>query len=261
MTDTVLKKRLIARLQVKAPNLVKTVRLEGLRVVTEYRGDPYLHARRYDIQGIDEILFLDIVASLYGRNHLADLLELTTKEVFCPVTVAGGIRSVDDAQALFRAGADKIAVNTAAIDRPELITELAEKFGSQAVVLQLDAKETGDGWEAWCDGGRRPTGRDAVGWARMASERGGCGEIVVTSIDQEGTGSGCDLDLTRRLADTVSVPVVASGGVGTAAHVVEVMEAGADGVAIGHALHEKITMLDSLRYALNEANIPVRMLT
>ena len=248
-----LKKRLIARLDIKSPHLVKTVNLEGLRVV----GDPYEYATRYDKEGIDEILYLDIVASLYGRNSLLDIIERTTAEVFCPVTVGGGVRSVEDVRLLLQAGADKIAVNSEAIKRPELLSEIAQKFGSQCCVLQLDAKRKGEGWEAWRDGGREPTGRDAVQWAKEAVSLG-AGEILATSIDREGTGRGFDCDLVRAISGVVGVPVVASGGFGSPADAIEAFRAGANGVAIGRALHYGEASLAEIRQAMNGAGIPVR---
>ena len=246
-----LAKRLIARLDVKFPNLIKTVRLEGLKVV----GDPGKYAARYNFFGIDEILFLDIVASLYGRNHLADLVERTTEEAFCPVTVGGGVRCVEDVKILLRAGADKIALNTAATENPALITELAEKFGSQCVVLQIDAKKTGQSWEAWKNGGREPTGLDAVSWAKRGVELG-AGEILLTSIDREGTQKGFDLELIR--AVRASVPVVASGGMGVAEHAIQAIEAGADGVAAAHVLHHGILSIDKIKKGMSSAGYHVR---
>ena len=248
-----LKKRLIVRLDVKAPSLVKTVNLEGLRVV----GDPYEHATRYDQEGIDEIVYLDIVASLYGRNGLLGLVERTTDAVFCPVTVGGGVRSIEDARRLLRAGADKVAVNTEATKRPGLLSELARALGCQAVVLQLDAKRRGDRWEAWCNGGREPTGRDAVDWAEEAVAAG-AGEILLTSVDREGTGTGFDLRLIEAVVAAVKVPVIASGGFGSPIHAVKAFEAGADGVAVARALHYGATTLAELRETVRRAGVPVR---
>jgi len=232
---------------------VKTVQLEGLRVV----GDPYGHASQYEADDIDEILYLDIVASLYGRNSLASLVERTTADVFCPVAVAGGIRSVEDAQTLLRVGADKIVVNTAAVRRPQLLTELALKFGSQCVVLQLDAKRNGSGWEAWTDGGREPSGRDAVAWAMEAVSMG-AGEVLLTSIDREGTCSGCDLDLISMISHAVPAPVIASGGVGVPRNGIDAFLAGANAVAMAHVLHYEKSFLPWMRREMIEAGVPVR---
>ncbi len=247
--------RLIARLDCRNEHLVKTIRLEGVRKI----GDPAEYAKRYDAEGIDEILYLDVVASLYGRNGLGELLQRTADECFVPVTAAGGVRSVSDVRELLRVGADKVAVNTAAIKRPELITEIAEQFGSQCMVIQIDAKRKNGGWEAYCDGGREPTGKDAIEWAAEAVERG-AGEILATSIDHEGTASGCDSGLCRRISNAVSVPTVAAGGVGAARHVVDAAQAGATGVAMAGALHYGKVSLAEMRGALTEAGIPVRTL-
>jgi cyclase len=246
--------RLIARLDIKAPHLVKTVNLDGMRIL----GDPAEYARRYDRQGIDEILYLDIVASLYGRNSLHDLIERTTADVFTPVTVGGGVRSVDDALSLLRAGADKIALNTAAIKRPELITELAHKIGSQSVVLQIDAKRKSNGWEAWCEGGREPTGKDAIAWAQEGEARG-AGEILITSVDCEGC-DGPDTGLAEAAGAAVGTPVVLSGGVTRPAHIVSAHQAGCSGVACAGALHlGDDNTLPVMRAGLVEAGVPVRM--
>ena len=249
-----MKFRLIARLDIRNAHLIKTIRLEGVRRV----GDPNEYARRYDAEGIDELLYLDVVASLYGRNALADLVSRASESVFVPTTVGGGIRSVDDVRTLLLAGADKIAVNTAAIKRPELITEIAEKFGSQAVTVQIDAKRKGDGWEAYCDGGRQPTGYDAVDWARHVADLG-AGEILLTSIDQEGTLRGFDIALVEQVCGgVVSVPVIAAGGFGRPEHAVEAAQAGAVGVAVAGALHYGRVRLNDIKGALANAGVPVR---
>ena len=248
-----LKFRLIARLDIKAPNLVKTVRLEGLRIV----GDPAEYAARYDAEGIDEILYMDVVASLYRRNSLHDLVSRTAEDVFCPMTVGGGVRSVADAVALLKAGADSVAVNTAAIERPELITEIARHIGSQSVTLQLDAKRKGDGWEAYCDGGRQPTGKDAIAWAKEAAERG-AGQILATSIDQEGTRRGPDLGLASATVSVVAAPVVLCGGMESPGDVIQAAVAGASGAAMAGALHYKRTSLKDIRAALKAAGVPCR---
>lgn len=245
--------RLSARLDIKAPHLIKTVRLEGVRKV----GDPAEFARRYDDEAIDEILYLDAVASLYHRNHLAALILHTTERCFVPVTVAGGIRSVADARALIASGADKVAINTAALARPELITEIAEHFGSQAMVIQIDAKAKGKTYEAYCDGGREPSGQEVVAWAKEAVERG-AGEILLTAIDREGTGTGFDLDLIAAVSQGVSVPVVAAGGFGEPHHAPQAAQAGAAGIAISGALHYNRVPLEDIREALRSAEVPVR---
>lgn len=244
--------RLIARMDIRNEWLIKTIRCEGVRKV----GDPAEYARRYDAQGIDECLYLDVVASLYGRNSLAVLVDQTTEDVFVPITVGGGLRSCPDCVDLFRSGADKIAVNSAAVDCPSVITELAHKFGSQAVTLQLDAKRKNGGWEAYSHGGRHPTGRDALAWAAEAVDRG-CGEILVTSIDREGTRTGFELDLVNHLA-SLRVPVVAAGGFGAPSHAVDAHTAGASGIAIAGCLHYGTVSLPEIRAELRKAGIPTR---
>jgi cyclase len=247
--------RLIARLDVKGPNLIKGVQLEGLRVI----GDPREYARRYYEQGADELVYIDIVASLYGRNNLMDIVRHAARDVFVPMTVGGGIRSSDDVRDLLRAGADKVAINTAAVKRPELITEVSRRFGSQCMVLSIEAKSRGGGrWEVYTDCGRERSGVDAVEWASRGIELG-AGEILLTSIDREGTRKGFDTELTRAVASAVSVPVVASGGYGEPRHLAEVVSAGADAVAFADALHYDRTTVSQLREAARARNIPVRL--
>ena len=247
--------RLIARLDVKGENLIKGVHLEGLRVI----GDPQAYARRYYEQGADELIYMDIVASLYGRSILKDIVRRTAHDVFVPLTVGGGIRSVNDVSDLLRAGADKVAINTAAVRRPELISEVARRFGSQCMVLSIEAKTVGPGrWEVYTDCGREGTGIDAIEWARRGVELG-AGEVLVTSIDREGTRKGFDLDLTRAIADVVNVPVIASGGYGKPADLAAaVHEAGADAVAVADALHYNLTTLPELRAQARDAGVHVR---
>lgn len=247
--------RLIARLDIKGPNLIKGIHLEGLRVV----GDPQDFARRYYEAGADELIYMDIVASLYGRNSLLDIVRRTAQFVFVPITVGGGVRSTEDAARLLRSGADKVAVNTAAIRRPALLTELAERFGSQAVVLSIEAKRsTGGGWEAYTDNGREHTGIDAIEWAAQGQALG-AGEILVTSVDQEGTRRGFDVDLTRRINEVVTIPVITSGGMGSVDHLARVVEDGrADAVAIADMLHFDRMSLPEIRAAARARGIDVR---
>lgn len=247
--------RLIARLDIKAPNLIKGIHLEGLRVM----GDPQKFAQQYYEQGADELLYIDIVASLYQRNGLTELVEKTAQNVFIPITVGGGIRSVDDVSMMLRAGADKVAVNTAAIKRPELITEIGNRFGAQCMVLSIEARKTSsDRWEAFTDNGRELTGLNAVEWAVEGVKRG-AGEILVTSIDQEGTTKGFDCELTKAISDVVSVPVIASGGMGTPAHLTKVIKEGhADAVAMAHVLHYKKLTFTDMRNELTANGISVR---
>ena len=236
--------RLIARLDIKGPNLIKGVHLEGLRVM----GDPQEFARRYYEQGADELLYVDVVASLYGRSKLTEIVRRAAHDVFVPMTVAGGIRTVEDVNDLLRAGADKVAINTAAVHRPELISEVARRFGAQCMVLSIEAKRRPDGrWEAYTDCGREMSGLDAVEWAKRGVALG-AGEVLVTSIDREGTRKGYDIELTREISDAVKVPVIASGGYGQLEHLLDVVDKGrADAVALADALHYKRTTLDQVR--------------
>ena len=259
--------RLIARLDIKGPNLIKGIHLEGLRVI----GDPAEHARRYYDQGADELLYVDIVASLYGRNNLQDIVRHTAADVFVPMTVAGGIRSADDVRDILRAGADKVAINTAAVQRPELITEVSKRFGSQCMVLSIEAKRARTGyevgyydamstrrWEAYTDNGREHTDLEVVEWARRGCELG-AGEILLTSVDQEGTREGMDVDLVRAVADAVPIPVIASGGFGAPRHLVDVVRAGhADAVAVADALHYERCTVPELRDHALRAGLEVR---
>lgn len=250
--------RLIARLDIKAPNLIKGIHLEGLRVI----GDPNEYARSYYEAGADELIYMDIVASLYERNSLADIVERTSKDVFIPITVGGGVRSVEDARRLLRAGADKVAINTAAVKRPELISEMAHTFGSQCMVLSIEAKRNnvGGGWEAYTDNGREHTGLDVVEWARRGAELG-AGEILVTSVDQEGTRKGFDVELIKAVTSAVNVPVIASGGMGSTDHLRAVAtEGGADAVAMADILHYKRMSLHEVRDAARAFELPVRAL-
>jgi cyclase len=247
--------RLIARLDIKGPNLIKSVHLEGLRVI----GDPQEYARRYYEQGADELIYIDIVASLYGRSKLTEIVRRTARDVFVPMTVGGGVRNVDDVRELLRAGADKVAINTAAVRRPELISEVSRRFGAQCMVLSIEAKQQASGrWEVYTDCGRERSGIDAVEWALRGVQLG-AGEILVTSIDREGTRKGFDVALTRAIASAVTVPVIASGGYGEAKHLAEVVREGnADAVAFADALHYNRTNLSELRAQAQVEGIPVR---
>ncbi|MGM4906782.1 imidazole glycerol phosphate synthase subunit HisF [Tardiphaga sp. 866_E4_N2_1] len=249
--------RLIARLDIKSPNLIKGIHLEGLRKI----GDPQQFTQGYYAAGADEIIYMDIVASLYGRNSLSDLVRRTAEEVFIPITVGGGLRSLDDVEQALRSGADKVAINTAAVARPELVTEVATRFGSQCMVLSIEAKRTGEGrWEAFTDNGREHTGYDVVEWARRAVDLG-AGEILLTSIDQEGTRRGFDVALTRAVSEVARVPVIASGGMGSVEHLVEVVKDGyADAVAMADVLHYKRLTVPDIREGARRAGITVRQI-
>lgn len=247
--------RLIPRLDIKGSNLIKGINLEGLRVI----GDPQSFARMYYEDGADELLYVDVVASLYGRNSLHDIVKRTVQDVFVPLTVAGGIRSVDDVREVLRAGADKVGINTAATKRPELIREVAHKFGSQCMVLSIEAKKVAPGrWVAYTDNGREPTGFDVVEWAQRGVELG-AGEILLTSVDKEGTRHGFETALIHAVSTAVSVPVIASGGMGQPRDaVVAITEGRADAVAMADILHYKRGTLADIRAALRDASLDVR---
>jgi len=226
--------RIIPRLDIKGPNLVKGIHLEGLRVL----GKPEWFARHYYDQGADELFYMDAVASLYGRNNLLAIVERTAHDIFIPLTVGGGLRSVDDIRAVLRAGADKVALNTAAIERPDLIREASRAFGSSTIVVSIDAiRKPDSSYEAYTEYGRQQSGLDAFDWALKAVELG-AGELMVTSIEREGTGKGFDLSLIRRIADSVPVPVIAGGGAGQAEDVFQVIRDGhADAVSLASLFH------------------------
>ncbi|HLL21980.1 MAG TPA: imidazole glycerol phosphate synthase cyclase subunit [Kofleriaceae bacterium] len=246
--------RVIARLDIKAPNLVKGIHLEGLRVI----GDPAEHALRYYEQGADELLYIDIVASLYERNNLTELVARTAAEIFVPLTVGGGVRTVEDVSALLRAGADKVAINTGAVRRPALIKEAARSFGSQCVVASIEAKRRPrGGWEAYTDNGREKTGLDVVEWAEKLVELG-AGELLLTSVDAEGTRKGFDLPLVEALGRRLDVPVIACGGAGSIEHVAQAVRAGADAIAVASVLHYKTETVGSLKAGLAAGGIVVR---
>lgn len=226
--------RIIPRLDIKGPNLVKGIHFEGLRVL----GKPEAFARYYYETGADELIYMDVVASLYGRNSLLDMVERTSREIFIPLTVGGGLRSVDDIRAVLRAGADKVSLNTAAIANPDLIKQASRAFGSSTIVVSIEAMRTGDGvYEAYVDYGRQRTQVNVFEWAQEAVALG-AGEIMITSIDREGTGTGFDLNLVRQIAETVSVPVIAGGGAGKVEDVsAAIREGKADAVALASVLH------------------------
>jgi imidazole glycerol-phosphate synthase subunit HisF len=247
--------RLIARLDIKGPNLIKGIHLEGLRII----GSPNEHALRYYKQGADEMIYMDCVASLYGRNSLGEIVEKAAKDVFVPMTVGGGIRSVDDANHLLRCGADKVAINTAAVLNPNLISDVANRFGNQCMVLSVEAKMTGpNSWEAYTDNGREKTGIDVINWVKQGVSLG-TGEVLLTSIDKEGTRKGFDIDLVRAVTREVSVPVIASGGMGKLEDLSDVVQFGnADAVAMADILHYKRATIGDIRSAAEAAGIELR---
>ncbi|MBA2766671.1 MAG: imidazole glycerol phosphate synthase subunit HisF [Solirubrobacterales bacterium] len=262
-------KRLIPCLDVTGGRVVKGTNFVGLRDA----GDPVELAARYDAEGADELVFLDITATSDKRDTMVELARRTADEVFIPFTIGGGIRSEADAQAVLDAGADKVSVNSAAVARPELVSELGDVFGAQCVVLAIDAKRcdvagrstlaatgrrtTASGWEVYVAGGRTPTGLDAVAWAREAVERG-AGEILLTSMDRDGTSDGYDLELTRAVSETVGVPVIASGGAGTLDHLVEALEAGADAALAASIFHFATYSIAEAKEAMRRGGIAVR---
>jgi len=250
----VLKLRVIPCLDVKDGRVVKGVNFVSLRDA----GDPVEQAALYDAAGADELTFLDITASHENRDTILDVVSRTAARVFLPLTVGGGIRAVEDMRRLLLAGADKCSINSAAVARPELVAEAARKFGSQCVVVAVDAKCSGDSWHVFTHGGRRDTGMDAVEWCRQVVALG-AGEILLTSMDRDGTGRGFDLELLRAVCGAVRVPVVASGGVGSLQHFVEGAQAGATGLLAASVFHFGTFTIAQVKQALGEAGLPVRL--
>ena len=249
-----LAKRIIPCLDIKDGRVVKGVNFINLRDA----GDPVEQARLYDEQGADELVFLDISATQEGRKTTLDLVSRVADTVFMPLTVGGGIRAVEEMHALLLAGADKVSVNSAAVRRPELLSEGAARFGAQCIVLAIDARRASLGWEVYVNGGRVPTGLDAVEWAVRGVELG-AGEILLTSMDADGTLAGFDLELTRTIAEAVTVPVIASGGAGTISHFAEVLTQGkADAALAASLFHDGKLKIAELKRALRRAHIPIR---
>lgn len=247
--------RIIPRLDIKGPNVVKPVHTEALRIV----GNPRELAARYYAEGADELIALDIVASLYQRNLDFELLKSITEQIFIPVTVGGGIRTVQDINHALRSGADKVAINTHAVRHPEFLAEAVHEFGSQCIVLYVEAKLRPDGtYEAYTDGGREPSGLEVISWIQKAIGLG-VGEVLITSIDRDGTSRGYDLDLLRKISAVAPVPVIAHGGAGTAEHVREaVMSGGADAAAISSLFHYKTLTIGELKRQLEGSEFSVR---
>ncbi|MGI8499206.1 MAG: imidazole glycerol phosphate synthase subunit HisF [Gemmatimonadaceae bacterium] len=251
-----LTRRVIVCLDVKGGRVVKGVQFVELRDV----GDPVALATRYELEGADEVVFLDISASAEERATLLDVARRTAERLFVPLTIGGGVRTVSDIALALRAGADKVSINTAAVERPELMSEAAERFGAQCVVASIDARAERDGgWRVYSRGGRTATGLEVIAWARECVARG-AGEILLTSIDRDGARSGYDLALTRAVAEAVDVPVIASGGAGSAAHVRDALSAGcADAALVAGILHDGLETVTSIKRALASAGIRVRM--
>ncbi len=248
--------RLIARMDIKGPNLIKGIHLEGLRVI----GDPADYAINYYENGADEIIYIDIVASLYQRSKLTEIVKKTVKNVFIPITVGGGIRNISDVSDLLNAGADKVAINTAAVKNPNLIYEVANRYGSQCMVLNIEAKKNKhNGWEVYTDCGREKTGLNVIEWAKKAISMG-AGEILLTSIDNEGTQRGFDIELMRSVTSNSNIPIIASGGMGSMADLFNVVDKGnVDAVAIAHLLHYKKLDLIDIRSQALEKKLKVRI--
>jgi cyclase len=246
-------KRIIPCLDVDGGRVVKGTNFVDLRDA----GDPVELAERYDAEGADELIFLDITATHERRETIVELARRTADNVFIPFTIGGGIRSVQDAQGVLDAGADKVSVNSAAVARPDLLDEMARIFGVQCVVLAVDAKRVGESWEVFVAGGRTPTGRDAVEWAQEAVERG-AGEIMLTSMDRDGTSDGYDLELTHAVSSAVGVPVIASGGAGTLEHLAEGLRAGADAALAASIFHYRTYSVAEAKEYLAAEGIPVR---
>jgi cyclase len=245
--------RIIPRLDIKGPNLVKGIHLEGLRVL----GSPENFARFYYETGADELMYVDVVASLYNRNSLHDIISRTAREIFIPLTVGGGLRTVEDIRSVLRAGADKVSLNTAAINNPEIIRQASRMFGSSTIVVAIEAiKQTDGSYLAYTDNGRQITGIEVVSWAQRVEDLG-AGEIIITSVDREGTGLGFDLELTKQITDAVSIPVIAHGGAGKLEHVVRVIQnAGANAVSIASMFHYDFIKINTKERSSNkEGNV------
>ncbi len=247
--------RIVARLDIKGQNLIKGIQFEGLRII----GIPNRYALKYYEQGADELIFIDTVASLYGRNQLDSVLSEAAENIFIPLTVAGGINSVDDAKRLLRAGADKIAVNTSAIARPQLVSELATEIGSQSVIISIEAKRQKDGsWEAYAENGRQKTGVEVVRWAESAEDLG-AGEILLTSVDRDGTGKGFDLELYNCVRKATSLPIILSGGYGSSQHLVEIAKCNSlNAVAFASEIHYEKSSIPKIRNQLRSLDVEVR---
>ena len=241
--------RLIPRLDIKGPNLIKSIQLEGLRII----GDPNFYAKKYYNQGADELLYMDCVASLYGRNSLKKLITKSTENVFIPITVGGGIRSIESVNEILRSGADKVAVNTAAVKNPKLISSLVNKFGSSTIVISIEAKEISENkWEVYIENGREKTGLNVIDWAKKCVDLG-AGEILLTSIDREGTREGFNINLIKSVTEVVNIPVIASGGMNKAEDIVDaVFKGNASAISMADILHyNRATIKDISKVASN----------
>lgn len=248
------KVRIIPRLDIKGPNLVKGIQLEGVRVL----GNPQAFARHYYETGADELIYMDVVASLYNRNNLFHIVEEVCREVFIPITIGGGIRTIDDMEKALKSGADKIALNTQAVRTPNLINEAARIFGSQCVVGSVEAKRKNNSWEAYIDNGRESTGVDALTWIKQLEDLG-AGEILLTSVDQEGTRKGFDVELVAKAVSLVSIPVIASGGAGTLGQIADLTKCcDVDAIAVASLLHYNVVSIRKIKECLHAQDVMVR---
>lgn len=246
--------RLIARLDIKNSNLIKGVQFEGLRVL----GDPNTFAQKYYNEGIDELLYIDSVASLYGRNHLASLIKIATKNIFVPITVGGGIRTLDDASKILKSGADKVAINTGAVKNPMILKDISEHFGSQSLVLSIQSRKVGKNkWKIYIESGREKTGIDVVDWVAAAIDLG-VGELLLTSVDRDGTKKGLDLDLIEEVGKICTIPMIVGGGIASAQDIIMAYKFGANASAIASALHYNDCSVTDLRNSLNDKKIGIR---
>ena len=241
-----IKPRLIARMDIKNSNLIKSINLEGLKII----GNPNEYAKKYYEDGADEILFMDCVATLYGRNNLSQIINQSTKDIFIPIAVGGGIRSLDDVKMMLNSGADKVAINTAAVNNPQFITVLANLIGSQSIIISIEAKKRDQNWEVYISNGRDPTGKDVVEWAKEV-EKLGAGEILLTSIDQEGTRKGFDVELIKAVTSATNLPVICSGGFGKIDHAKKLIDSyQISAIALADALHYKRHKLSEIKKGL-----------
>ena len=247
--------RIITRLDIKNPKLIKSVQLEGVKVV----GDPIKFAEKYYLDGADEIIFMDAVASLYNRNSVFEIINKTAENIFIPMTVGGGLKNIEDVRKALKNGADKVAINTAIVKDPSLIKDVFNKFGAQCMVVQIDAKKKGRSWEVLIDGGREKTGIDVVDWVKEVNELG-AGEILITSVDREGTRKGMDIELINCVSSKSSVPIIASGGIGEESHVLKVVkETNVDAIAIADMFHYNRSSIKKLKNYLKKNKIKVRI--
>ncbi len=248
--------RIIPRLDIKGPNLIKGIQLEGLRVI----GNPNDFALKYYLDGADEIIYMDAVASLYERNNLKDLVSKTAENIFVPITVGGGIRSIQDAENLLKAGADKVAINTGAVKNPRLVSEIAQRFGSQCVVLSIEAKLISQNkWEVFIDNGREHTSLDVVDWI-LQVEKLGAGEILLTSVDREGTRKGYETNLIKKVSEIVNVPLIISGGMNEPENIIQIYRnLGVEAFSMADILHYNRSSISSIKEYLCKNKIPVRL--